>query len=111
MPSRFTPAFDQAAGPPYVIDVLLGDFHFLTGTAGAFTVNNPTNDDAGTNEQTIQIKNSTGGALGAVTWGAKYKLAAWVSPATGFSRSITFRRDANTGDFVEIGRTPADVPN
>lgn len=109
--SRYLPKFDQPGGPPFVISVALGDFHFITGTAGAFTINNPTNDDAGTKDQTIQIKNSTGGALGAVTWSSKYKLAAWVNPATGFSRSITFRRDSNNTNWYEIGRTPADVPN
>jgi hypothetical protein len=54
------------------------------------------------------IKNTSGGALGAITWVA-YKMAAWVSPATGFSRSITFEYDGT--DFVEVNRTSADVPN
>jgi hypothetical protein len=39
---------------------------------------------------TIKVKNVSGGALGALTWDTKYKLAVWTQPANGFSRSITF---------------------
>lgn len=58
---------------------------------------------------TINVCNFHSGALGAVTFGALYKLAAWTSPATGQNRSITFLCDGT--NFVEISRTTADVPN
>jgi hypothetical protein len=74
----------------------------------AFTINAPTNLSA---EQEIEIvlTNSTGGALGAVTWNAIYKMAAWTNPATGFHRGIRFWYD---GTFLyEICRNTADIPN
>lgn len=57
----------------------------------------------------IMIRNASGGALGAVTWDGAYKLAAWVQPANGFSRTIEFRNDGT--NWVEQSRTPGDVPN
>lgn len=58
---------------------------------------------------TVTIKNSSGGALGTATWNAVFKMASWTQPADGYSRSITFRW--NGTNWVEIGRTTADVPN
>lgn len=74
----------------------------------AFTINAPTNLSS---EQEIEIviTNSTGGALGAVTWNAIFKMAAWTNPATGFHRGIRFWYD---GTFLyEISRNTADIPN
>jgi hypothetical protein len=60
---------------------------------------------------TVTVKN-TFGVLGAWTFGAQYKIAgAWVQPANGFNRSITFRYDISTGKWVELYRTAADVAN
>jgi hypothetical protein len=53
--------------------------------------------------------NVSGGAAGAVTWGANFKLAAWTSPATGFTRAITFH--FNSALWKEESRTTVDVPN
>lgn len=85
------------------------NFFTITATnATPFTINAPTN--AVTNLfHTLTIRNASGGALGAATFNAVFKLAAWTQPANGFSRSITFRFD-NT-NWVEYSRTPADVPN
>jgi hypothetical protein len=44
-----------------------------------------------------------------VTGDTLYKLADWISPAKAFSRSIDFR--FNGTNWVEVARTPADVPN
>lgn len=57
---------------------------------------------------TIKIKNVSGGAI-TITWNAVYKMAAWTNPANGFSRSITFHYDGS--HWVEVSRTPTDVPN
>jgi hypothetical protein len=85
----------------------------ITATNGtAFTINAPTNDSLRNEvdwEVTLVIRNTSGGALGAVTWNSIYKLATWTQPANGFSRSITFRW--NGSNYVEFSRTPADVPN
>lgn len=77
----------------------------------AFTINAPSGTNSAGQKLTIRISNTSGGALGAVTWNATYKLAAWTQPANGFSRSITFFYDDATPAWVEISRTPADVPN
>ena len=74
----------------------------------AFTIASPTYVYDG-QIITIDVCNFYSGALGTVTFGALYKLAAWTSPATGKNRSITFLCDGT--NFVEISRTAADVPN
>lgn len=58
----------------------------------------------------VIIKNTSGGAL-TVTWGAGYKLASWTSPATGYSRSITFFADYDSQTYLEVCRGTVDVPN
>jgi hypothetical protein len=74
----------------------------------AFTISNPTN---GFVDQvlTFTIRNTSGGALGLATWGGNYLMSAWTQPANGFSRSITFVHDGSK--YLEVSRTPADVPN
>ncbi len=108
-----SPAFSS----PIAIDAAAGlDVIINASTGSAFTISSPTNGSAGTlpraNDQlTITIKNTSGGALGAVTWGAAYKMASWTSPANGSQRSITFIWNFAAGFWYEISRTPADVPN
>lgn len=75
----------------------------------AFTITNPLYPTYDGETITFTIRNTSGGALGTATWGALYKLASWVQPATGFSRSITFL--CNGTNFIELSRTTADVPN
>lgn len=77
--------------------------------AVAFTVNAPTNPIKAGQKLTFKVKNTTGGALGAATWNAIFKMAAWVQPGAGNSRSITFHYDGT--NWVEETRTPNDVPN
>lgn len=81
----------------------------IVATSGiAFAIAAPLNVVSG---QTLlfTIKNTSGGALGAATWNAIYKLAAWTNPATGNSRSITFLY--NGVNLIEVSRTTTDVPN
>lgn len=93
------------------INAAVGTFFDITATDGnAFTVNTPTNPVDG-QQITFTIRNISGGALGAVTWGAGYKLATWTSPATANSRSITFRYSSTVSLWVEVTRTTVDVPN
>lgn len=48
--------------------------------------------------------------MGAITWGAAYRLAgAFVNPATGFNRSVTFLH--RSGVWYETSRTAADAGN
>jgi hypothetical protein len=90
-------------------DASLGNAQSITATnATAFTINAPTNPVTGEYLE-ITIRNTSGGALGVATWNAVFKMTAWTQPATGFSRSIVFRYDGT--NWVEKGRTTADIPN
>lgn len=91
------------------IDASVGNSFQVTATNGvAFTINNPTNARTG-QRMKLTIRNTSGGALGAITWDTLFKMAAWVSPATANSRSIEF--EYNGTNWREIGKTAADVPN
>lgn len=79
----------------------------------AFTVAAPTAQSGTTirNGQrfTLRIKNASGGALGAITWNAIYKMSTWTNPANATSRSVTF--EYNGTNWIEINKTAADVAN
>ncbi len=97
-------------GASVTINTIAANEHVITATNGtAFTISDPLYAAQAGQRLTVRIRNTSGGVLGAVTWGAAYKLAAWTSPANGFSRSIDFRYDG--ANWVEVSRTPADVPN
>ncbi len=90
----------------------LSNFYDITANNGtAFTINVPTAANVGDGEEiAFRIANNSGGALGAVTFAAGYKLAgAWVSPATGNNRTIRF--EFNGSNWYECSRTAADTPN
>jgi hypothetical protein len=83
----------------------------ITATNGtAFTINAPTNPPAssGTQELTIEISNTSGGALGAISWNAIYVFTngAFVAPATGKKRFVTFQWNGSA--WVERCRANAD---
>jgi hypothetical protein len=74
----------------------------------AMAINLPTNSVDGA-VITFLIRNGSGGAMGAITWNAGYRLAgAFTNPATGFRRSIQF---LSTGDglYHELSRGAADT--
>jgi hypothetical protein len=104
-----SPLVTLTYGTSVAINAALGSQFVVTATNGTgFTIATPTNP-ASDQLMTLTIRNTSGGALGTITWDTAYKLAAWTSPATANSRSITFRY--NGTNWVEIGRTTADVPN
>jgi hypothetical protein len=113
-PSFETGYVALAASTSVTIDLGLGrDFVVTVSSNTPITITNPKRVPQGIPAQRISImfRNVSGGAMGAVTWGSNYKLAAWTNPATGFSRSIEFRSDAANLLFVERSRTTVDVPN
>jgi hypothetical protein len=90
-------------------DASLGDMQVITATNGtAFTINAPASGLVG-QEMELMIRNTSGGALGVATFNAVFKMTAWTQPANGFSRTIYFRNDGT--NWVEVGRTAADVAN
>lgn len=58
---------------------------------------------------TIHINNSSGGAMGVITWNAVFKMSAWTNPANGQNRAITF--EYNGSSWKQISQTGVDVPN
>lgn len=89
-------------------DASLGNIFTIVATNGtAFTITSPTNVSKG---QIIiyDIKNSSGGAMGAITWGATFLLAgAFTNPANTKRRTIQFYYDGT--NWVENFRASADI--
>lgn len=105
-------ASSESAGSGVAIDASKGNQFIVTVTDNtAFAVNAPSNAAASGQQITITIRNTSGGALGSVTWNSAFKgpQTLWVSPANGFSRSVQFQY--NGTNWVQIGQTAADVPN
>jgi hypothetical protein len=73
-----------------------------------FTINAPLNASSG-GSMTLVILNTSGGALGTITWNSVFKLSTWTSPAKGFNRSISFVYDG--AHWVESSQVGVDVPN
>jgi hypothetical protein len=95
--------------PTVAIDASVGNLFVLTVTDGRpFTVTNPTNGTIG-QMITLTIRNASGGDLGGMRWDTSYRLAPWTSPASNRSRSVSLTFDGRY--WVEVSRTPADVPN
>jgi Pectate lyase superfamily protein len=114
--SNATLQFGASQAPAYAtsvaIDATLGNIFTIIVTDGnPFVIAAPMKPTGG-QVVTIRIKN-TFGALGPATFTAGiggYRLgAAWVQPARGFSRSITFGYDG--ANWIELSRTSADVGN
>lgn len=73
----------------------------------AFTINGPVNSVGG-DELHLDIKNSSGGVMGAVTFAAAYLPAgAFTVPANGTRRTISFYFDGT--NWVELNRAAADI--
>jgi hypothetical protein len=75
--------------------------------AVAFTIQNPTNASPG-RQFSFVIVNSSGGAMGTITWGSKYQLSqAFVNPSNGARVSISFFYDGT--NWIETSRTREGV--
>jgi hypothetical protein len=86
----------------------LGNYFTINATNNtAFTINAPTNPANGM-RITIEISNTSGGALGTITWNAVFKMNAFPSPGNGNSTAIDFRY--NGTNWRQVG-TPVAVPN
>jgi hypothetical protein len=95
-------------GVTVAIDATLGDLCTVTATnSTGFTISNPTNAVTG-NWLAIQVKNTSGGVLGTITWDTLYKMASFTKPASGTHRTVTFRYNGTNWD--EMNCSP-EVPN
>lgn len=88
---------------------LYTEFQVYANNGTAFAIAAPTNGSPN-QEIVVTIGNSSGGALGAITWNAAYKMGAFTSPAAGTQRSIRFQSNGNATAWHEITRTTVDVP-
>lgn len=97
-------------GANVTIDASLGGEFVITATNGtAFTINTPTNPRFTGQKIIIRVRNTSGGALGAVTMGAGFKSTiSWVI-ANGNSRSSEFTYDGT--NWIQTRITMADIPN
>lgn len=88
---------------------LASEFQRITVADGvAFTISNPAAALAG-RRLTFDILNSSGGAMGAITWSANFKLAgAFTNPASTKRRTITFYTPDGT-NWIEVNRAAADI--
>lgn len=101
---------DPTYGATIAIDCDAANESDITVTNNSnFTISNPSGTLINGMRISITIRNSSGGAMGTITWDTAYKLAAWTNPATGFSRTIDFKFNGSV--WVEMCRTSADVPN
>lgn len=81
--------------------------------ATAFTINNAINPPAaGGLKARIWILNASGGAIGAVTWGAAFKVPGSISyPANGFRRCYEFELAQAGGSYYLVNSPTVDIPN
>jgi hypothetical protein len=82
-------------------------FRIVVTDALPFVIHAPVSPREG-QRMTLTVANASGGVLGTLTWDAVFKLASWVQPASGFSRTVTF--EYQNLAWAEVSRT-ADVPN
>lgn len=73
----------------------------------SFLISNPTSASTGLTIS-ISVKNTSGAALGTITWDTLYKMASFTKPANGYRRTVTFLYDGT--NWVEIACSP-EVPN
>lgn len=89
-------------------DVDFGDVHTIVATnTTAYTINAPSNPRAGM-RVTFDIKNSSSGTMGTITWDTVFLLAgAFTNPADTKRRTISFYYDGT--NWIEYGRAAADI--
>jgi hypothetical protein len=115
--SNFTSVLAQRfigviATPSYAttvsIDGSAGALHIITATnSTSFLIANPSTSFQG-QELRIQVKNTSGGVLGTISWDTQYKMATFTKPQNGTRRTVTFVYDGT--NWVEVNCSP-EVPN
>lgn len=76
----------------------------------AFTIATPLNPSNGMCIK-INVKNTSGGAMGTITWAAIYTHSTWTNPANGYNRTIEFFYDGSAATWVQCSQTGVDIPN
>ena len=89
-------------------DVYLVETVHIVPTDGVgFTIGAPTSPTLG-QRLTLDVLNSSGGAMGVITWNGAFLLAgAFTNPANGKRRTIEFKYDGT--NWIEQNRAAADI--
>jgi hypothetical protein len=95
---------DSGSTTPVTVDARKADYYVATANGPTLIINLPAGLQKGF-EITYEIFNNSGGSL-VTTWNNHTLAGAWVNPANGKRRFITFRWNGTT--FYEISRTTAD---
>jgi len=91
-------------GTTVSIDASLGEVATIAATNSTdFVIGNPSNGIAG-QDLYIRVKNTSGGALGLITWDTAYKLATFTKPANGTYRVVHFKLFGST--WIEMNCSP-----
>jgi hypothetical protein len=107
------PAFNRdqllTYGTTVNTNLSLGNICRLTVTDGvAFTMAKPTNMVEG-QEVYYRFTNSSGGAMGAVTWNAAFKMEPFINPANTKRRMISFIYNKALDEFTQTGAQTGDA--
>lgn len=98
-------------GTTIAVDVSQGNEFDVTANNGTgFTISTPTNAVDG-QRITVTIRNTSGGALGTISWPSNFKMSTWTSPGNGNSRSLDLRYDGTRTAWDQVSQTGVDVPN
>lgn len=110
LPIPIPPAVVVAYAPVMAIDASLGNiFQIIATNATAFTISTPLNPTDG-QVITFDLKNTSGGALGAITLGAGYLVGQpFPSPVNTKRRTISFYYNATAALWIELNRAQADM--
>jgi len=99
---------DLVYGSVINIDASLGNSMLLIVTNSSnFVINSPTNSLKG-QLMYLTVKNSSGGAIGGVSWPADFRVVSLPIPPNGFSRTLTLLY--NGSQWVEVSNA-SNVPN
>ena len=85
-------------------------YQLQVGDSSAFAIGAPANAFDG-KELIISVRNNTGGAIGAITWDAIFRMSAFTNPASGNHRSVTFVYDATSAKWFQTNPAGVDILN
>lgn len=90
--------FPATYGPTVEINAAYGSVAVITATnAVPFLIENPLNAVYG-QYLSVEVRNTSGGILGTITWDTAYRMAAFPKPGNGKRRTVMFRFNALTWD-------------
>lgn len=88
----------------------LGTIQSITATNGtAFTINAPIGGPLTGQRLVVWVSNTSGGALGVITWNAAFHMAAFTAPGTGLNSSMEFIYDGT--NWLQVGTQGPAVAN